>query len=241
MIIGALEWREKRKPSEIDTLDGWEEKMSKESETGKIYCPGHDLWKRPIVVFDNTVQNTTVVDDHMTFLAWNLEFSIKMMPKNVDKFLIFMHLENFSFFNMPPGIFRTFFDTVKGFLDPRTVSKMVFITGDVSDGSANDILLRSLIGDDWKVMTGAEQPVAHPKSSPGYLHHKYWPTVTQRMELFRAGLCPITGKAGPGAELDDAMPPLPFAGVPVSNSSKGLDEELAQMKLEDPPGATGAV
>jgi hypothetical protein len=32
--------------------------MSKEAETGKIYVAGHDRWCRPVVVFDNSVQNT---------------------------------------------------------------------------------------------------------------------------------------------------------------------------------------
>lgn len=53
-------------------------------------------------------QNTTDVENQMRFLAWNLEFLIREMDvdantdKFVDKYLIFMHLENFSFLNMPP-------------------------------------------------------------------------------------------------------------------------------------------
>ena len=39
-------------------VDGWAAKMSKEAETGKIYVAGHDRWCRPVVVFDNSVQNT---------------------------------------------------------------------------------------------------------------------------------------------------------------------------------------
>lgn len=37
------------------------------------------------------------------------------------------------------------------FIDPKTVSKMVFITGDVSEGSANDLKLREMISSEWKV------------------------------------------------------------------------------------------
>jgi hypothetical protein len=37
------------------------------------------------------------------------------------------------------------------FIDPKTVSKMVFITGDVSEGSDNDLKLKELIGPNWKV------------------------------------------------------------------------------------------
>lgn len=74
----------------------------------------------------------------------------------------------------------------KPFIDPKTAAKMVFITGDVSDGSANDKLLRELIGDDWKVLTGAEQPILQktkPASSPGYLHSQQWPALMKRVEV----------------------------------------------------------
>ena len=184
--------------------------MSKESETGKIYCPGHDQWGRPVIILDNTVQNTNVVDDQMNFLAWNLEFATQLMPKGVDKYLVFVHLKNFSLFTVPPfaatretihmlcncyperlghcivyqppAIFRTFFNTVKVFLDPKTVSKLVFVVGDVSDGSENDSLMRQIIGQNWKQLTGAEQPVVKAGSSPGYDHQVYWPTVLDRVE-----------------------------------------------------------
>ncbi|RYH02928.1 hypothetical protein EON65_47550 [archaeon] len=277
MIIEALQWREKRKPSEIDKQEGWEEKMSRESETGKIYCPGQDRWSRPVLIFDNTVQNTPHVDDHMNFLAFNLEFAIKTMTPDVDKYLVFMHLENFSFFNMPPfastretiqmmctcfperlghciayrppGIFRTFFDTVKGFLDPRTVSKMIFITGDVSDGSENDKLLRKIIGDNWKVLTGAEQSRVDDKTSPGYIHHKYWPTVVERLEEVRSrstsaknSSLPVIPPSRQGIEEEDAAPPPPPSESPIASAntsskvegeSERVAEEVANLSLED--------
>ena len=66
-------------------------------------------------------------------------------------------------------------------IDPKTVSKILFINGDVSDGSENDIKLKNVIGENWKVLTGAEQLVHDYGSSPGYKHGDYWPTVTQRI------------------------------------------------------------
>lgn len=217
----ALEWRSKRKPDFFDQREGWMEYMSKESETGKIYCPGRDRWGRSVVIFDNTVQNTPHVDDHMNFLAWNLEFAIKLMPPTIDKYTVFIHLENFSFFNIPPFastretllmlcntfperlghliaykppyIFKAFYESVKGFLDPKTVNKIVFIYGDVSEDSSNDKLLKQVIGDDWKVLTGAEQPVSAPNTSPGYNHEKFWPTVAQRYEEHNIP-CWVSGK-----------------------------------------------
>lgn len=62
---------------------------------------------------------------------------------------------------------------------------MLFITGDVSEGSANDALLREVIGPRWRELTGAEQPVlqkTRPPSSPGYLHSRYWPMLMERVK-----------------------------------------------------------
>jgi hypothetical protein len=59
---------------------------------------------------------------------------------------------------------------------------MIFISGDVSEGSENDLLLKEIIGPDWKVQTGATQPVYSPGASPGYKHEEYWPSVLSRAE-----------------------------------------------------------
>lgn len=40
MMKIAWEWRVFRRPHEIQESPGWEARMSKESETGKIYVPG---------------------------------------------------------------------------------------------------------------------------------------------------------------------------------------------------------
>jgi hypothetical protein len=214
LIVSALKWRDLRKPADIELGPNWPGNMSRESETGKIYSPGHDKWGRPVLILNNTVENTKRVDDQMTFLAWNLEYAIKRMPPHVDKYLVFMHLTNFSFFNtpplsatketihmvcscfperlghcivyQPPTVFSIFFNTVKGFLDTKTVSKMIFLSGEMSDGSANDIRMRELIGDNWKVLTGAEQPVLAKNISPGYDHEQHWLTVMENLADLKA-------------------------------------------------------
>lgn len=102
MMMFAGSWRNMRQAHLVELQPNWVTKMSKESETGKIWCPGSDQWGRPVVIFDNTVQNTNSVDDQMLFLAWCLEFAIKDMPEHTDKYVVFMHLRDFSFFNTPP-------------------------------------------------------------------------------------------------------------------------------------------
>eukprot|EP00292_Cryptomonas_paramecium_P011547 CAMPEP_0113717492 /NCGR_PEP_ID=MMETSP0038_2-20120614/34566_1 /TAXON_ID=2898 /ORGANISM="Cryptomonas paramecium" /LENGTH=311 /DNA_ID=CAMNT_0000645313 /DNA_START=83 /DNA_END=1015 /DNA_ORIENTATION=+ /assembly_acc=CAM_ASM_000170 len=214
LIIEALEWRATRRPDLIDKLPENEELLSKESSTGKLYCAGSDRWGRPVVIFNNTVENSNDSEGRMLLLAWNLEFACKMMPTGVDKFVAFVHLEKFSLMNTPslretrdtiqmlcrcyperlghcivykaPSVFNTLFNAIKGLLDPRTVAKLVFIKGDVSDGSENDMRMRELLGPDWKVLTGAEQPVYQPRSSPGYRHDVHWPATMQKLREMRA-------------------------------------------------------
>lgn len=98
----ALKWRKRRAPHLIEDTEGWQHAFELESETGKIYSPGLDRWQRPVVVFDNGASNTSDIDAQMLFLGWILNFACREMPQHVDKYHIFMHLESFSFFNIPP-------------------------------------------------------------------------------------------------------------------------------------------
>jgi hypothetical protein len=211
MILSALKWRKTRIPVDgVESLPGWEARMSKEGETGKIYIPGFDKYDRPVLVFDNTVQNTSVPDDQLAFLAWYLEYACRIMPTGRDKYVVFMHLEAFSFFNCPPlmtiketifmvcnafperlghciayrapSIFKTVFNGVKSFIDPKTVSKVMFITGDVSIGSENDLKIKEIIGDNWRELCGAEQPTLKKGNTPGYDHDQHWPMTMQRYQ-----------------------------------------------------------
>jgi hypothetical protein len=79
---------------------------------------------------------------------------------------------------------------VKGWIDPKTASKVIFMSGDISDNSPNDLIMKDIVGDNWKVLTGAGMPITttgqsekHGKpiaASPGYDHSQYWPTVLDR-------------------------------------------------------------
>lgn len=207
-LLAALELRKRRRPDLCLAKD-----IENETLTGKIYRPGWDAWGRPVLVFNNTKENTRSVDNQMLHLAWNLECATRTMEGDVEKYVVFIHLEEFSLFGAPPiaatqetikqlttcfaerlghcvvyrppKVFEVFFNMVKSLIDPKTVSKMVFVTGDVSDGSANDQMLRKLIADDWKVLCGAEQPVYDSGCSPGFKHSEYWPTVLEEERLWQ--------------------------------------------------------
>lgn len=74
----------------------------------------------------------------------------------------------------PPSYFSTFIAMIRPFIDPKTMAKVVLINGDTSPGSPNDQKLVAIIGPDWREKTGAEGTRETPKSSPGYIHAKYW-------------------------------------------------------------------
>ena len=132
------------------------------------------------------------------------------MPSKVDKYVIFMHLENFSLFNspnmavtketiymlcqsyperlghcicyMPPSVFHFVFETVKFLIDKRTRNKVIFLMGDMSDNSPNDIKMKSILGNDWKILTGAMQPVISKGCTPGFNFERYWDSIINRLK-----------------------------------------------------------
>ena len=167
-----------------------------------------------MLVFDDSAQNTKDTNGQLRFLAWSLNLACRFMtPSVVDKYVVFINLEKFSIFTCPsmdtsketinmlcnmfpermghcicykgPAYFTTFFNLVKPLIDPKTVSKIRFINGDVSDGSNNDTLLRDIIGDNWKEITGATSQVVKKGASPGYDHCAYWPRLMERIRLIQ--------------------------------------------------------
>ena len=105
MLKTALEWRGRREPHKLfkEGVDIQEiDKLKHEAETGKIQLAGRDKNDREVVIFDNSVQNTTSSDGQLNYLAWNLEMAIHTSPPHVDKYVVFMHLERFSVLNSPP-------------------------------------------------------------------------------------------------------------------------------------------
>lgn len=209
MLSDTLDWRKLHSSSLHGTEEGWVDFIDNETCTGKIYKAGNDQWGRPLLVFDNQVQNTKSAEAHMKLLSWYLEHTISQMTDKVDKYTIFMHMEGFSIFNAPslsesretvqilcdcfperlghiiayqaPGYFSWLLGALKCFIDERTMSKLVFINGDVSDGSSNDATLRQIIGSNWKELVGVNCGVISANSSPGYRHSDYWPVIKSKI------------------------------------------------------------
>jgi hypothetical protein len=246
LVISALTWRSTRIPTGgVESLCNWEESMKTESDTGKMYINGYDQYHRPVIVFDNSVQNTSNVDTQLVALAWNLDTACRMMdPTRTDKYVVFMNLEIFSMFNCPPmkatketifmlcsgfperlghcvaykppSIFRVVFNSLKPLIDPKTAAKLVFVTGDVSEGSLNDDKMKELIGPNWKKLCGAQQPVLKKGNSPGFHIDNYWPLVMTRAAVLK-------GRADSGQPTNDTFPAGVNCGENASSavSAKG--------------------
>lgn len=70
--------------------------MQEQGRTGKIYNAGMDRWGRPVVIFNNSVNNSNDPRAQMRYLAFNLETALRKAraaeANNVAKFVIFMHM-----------------------------------------------------------------------------------------------------------------------------------------------------
>ena len=103
LTLAALKWRKTRIPPEgITALPDWQVTMKRQSETGKIFISGVDQYNRPVIVMDNSVQNSTDYEEIQTFVAFSLDQAVDIMSPTVDKYLVFFNLKNFSLFNCPP-------------------------------------------------------------------------------------------------------------------------------------------
>lgn len=73
-----------------------------EARTGKYFLGGTDRWGRPVLVMDNTVQNTSDVERQLRGLVFMLWRAMRLMPPGVDKYVVAINLTNFSLLNIPP-------------------------------------------------------------------------------------------------------------------------------------------
>jgi len=127
----------------------------------------------------------------------NVEVPVSQSGVHVEKYCLFVNMTRHSMRNAPPlktsletlktltaryvehlghaivyqpgFLFAGLWAACKPFLDARTVSKVIFIRGDTSDGSANDLLLKEIIGDDWRKLCDV--------AKDDYDHATFWPQV----------------------------------------------------------------
>lgn len=91
----------------------------------------------------------------------------------------------------PPAYFTVFLASIRPFIDPKTMTKVITVRGGedkFQPESDHDTLLSSVIGDDWKKMTGAFQPVTDKTVAAGYVHETYWPEAVKEEEAYEARL-----------------------------------------------------
>jgi len=209
--------KEKEREKPLFGSESEEAKLRHEACTGKIYLAGFDAYQRQVVVFDNACQNTKNTAHNLDLLAFSLELATKALPEGRDKYVVFMHLDQFSFLNCPdmsttketalmlttafperlghcicyhpPRIFHTVFALLKklGLVDERTLSKVILIYGDTSPGTANDAQLCDVIGPHWRQLVGIGQPVHSAGCSPGFVQTEYWARVRAVLQWLRRG------------------------------------------------------
>lgn len=150
MLISTLKWREEFKPDYISR-----EEIDVEAVTGKLYQYGHDKLGRPIIVMRPARENT---NGSVRLLIYIMEQAIKNMKSNIEQMVWIMDFNGFSLSNAPkithaieilnslsnhyperlgqafmvdtPWIFSIFWTAVRPFINERTYSKIIFVSGD---------------------------------------------------------------------------------------------------------------
>ena len=87
---------------------------------------------------------------------------------------------------------------LQGLMDAKTISKIHFITGDLTEGSENDQKLTTLIGPNWRELTRAEYPAEKGKAA-GFNTEENWTLEEQRMSM-------ISEKRGEKSHNSDPFP-----------------------------------
>lgn len=150
-------------------------------------------------------------------------------PHLIEKYCLFINMERNSLWNSPPMktsmetlktlterfpehlghavvykpglLFNSLWSACKVFMDAKTVRKVLFISGDVSDGSKNDLLLKDIIGDKWREWCDC------PKDA--YNHATFWPQVLEDEAKWNEA----HPKPAADAAVEPAAQPAPAAAV----------------------------
>eukprot|EP00040_Diaphanoeca_grandis_P020285 m.107906 g.107906 ORF g.107906 m.107906 type:complete len:316 (-) comp27829_c0_seq1:146-1093(-) len=221
MFKSALLWRLEQRPDLISCIADHSplitpDELKLEGATGKVrhgrINNAIDQHGRPVLILDNTVENTTELGKQMAYMVFHVERLFKKMRHGVEKHVVFIHLSDFSLWNtpsmkstktsidvmanlnperlgncilfQPPTYFHALLSSVKLFIDKVTMSKVIIITGDYSHGTKNDKIMSEIIGADWKEMCGVDCERQNSKSTPGYVHERDWDTVMSEEKEF---------------------------------------------------------
>eukprot|EP00468_Gymnochlora_sp_CCMP2014_P010011 CAMPEP_0167747060 /NCGR_PEP_ID=MMETSP0110_2-20121227/4064_1 /TAXON_ID=629695 /ORGANISM="Gymnochlora sp., Strain CCMP2014" /LENGTH=358 /DNA_ID=CAMNT_0007631905 /DNA_START=24 /DNA_END=1101 /DNA_ORIENTATION=+ len=194
MIENAVTWRREAKPQNIRPKD-----IEKECSTGKTFVAGKDKFGRPVIVMDSSVENSKDHNGKIQNLLFHLEHAKRLMPENVDKWVLFIYLDKFSFWNsppmktssetnnclmlrfpermghcflyQPPTLFSVVWKMASPLIDARTKKKIHFMGGSFAKGSANDKKLNELMGEEWRKIVGVDDTYSSTKAR-GYDNKK---------------------------------------------------------------------
>lgn len=97
MFSETLNWRQQFAPALITAP-----LVEPEAVTGKCYVNGFDRCGRPIVYIRPGRENTSSYDRQLQYFVFVMENSLRMMPSNVDRFVVIMDFEGYSLSSAPP-------------------------------------------------------------------------------------------------------------------------------------------
>ena len=98
MVMAHAAWLGTMRPADIRAAE-----MEGEARTGKVRLAQRpDRHGRPILVFDNSKENTWDAAANIRHLVFHLWRAVAALPPGVDKFCIFIHLADFSLWSSPP-------------------------------------------------------------------------------------------------------------------------------------------
>jgi hypothetical protein len=97
MLEETLKWRGEFQPSKITFPT-----VEPEAVTGKCYINGFDRHCRPILYIRPGRENTSSHTRQMQFFVLTVEKALQLMPPGVDKFVVIMDFDGYSFSNAPP-------------------------------------------------------------------------------------------------------------------------------------------
>ena len=182
-VLNSIAWHLAVRPETIRAAE-----FEEEARTGKIYIGGTDVHGRAVIVLDNTKASALDHDGQMRHLIWSMQRAVRrMQPGGREKFVVFIHLEDFGFTTAPslrttqetikilgghfperlghcvlykaPYLFWTLWNMVKPIIDVVTREKVVMISGDTSEGTSNDHMLVGTVG---TVVGPGPRPLAVP-------------------------------------------------------------------------------